>query len=159
GDDACAACHPTHADSYRQHPMGRSLIPLVQDTPVETFDEAAHNPFERLNTQFLVECRSGAMVHKARTGDAQGQVVADDAADVQSALGSGTRGRSYLINREGYLFLSPVSWYSQQKVWDLTPGMAGVYPRQRIVDVICLFCHVNHAEAVAHTRNRFAEPI
>src|SRR5262249_42400012 len=134
GDAACAACHATHADSYHQHPMGRSLAPVGEDTPIEAFDESAHNPFDRLSTHFVVERRPGGMVHRAQRRDAQGQVVAEDVARVGFVLGSGTRGRSYLVNQDGYLFMSPVSWYTQQKGWDLSPGFENAYPRQRVVD-------------------------
>src|SRR5581483_2731240 len=30
GDQACARCHRRITDSYRRHPMGRSLAPVVQ---------------------------------------------------------------------------------------------------------------------------------
>jgi hypothetical protein len=159
GDAVCAACHPGQAESYHQHPMGRSLAPVAHDTPLEAFDEAAHNPFDRLNTRFAVEHRPGGMVHTAQRRDAQGRVVAEEIAPVDFVLGSGTRGRSYLVSRDGYLFMSPVSWYSQRKGWDLSPGFESTYPRQRVVDVTCLFCHANYVEAVPHTRNRFANPI
>ena len=37
-------------------------------------------------------------------------------------LGSGRQGASYLIDRDGFLFQSPISWYAQQRRWDLSPG-------------------------------------
>ena len=42
GDDVCAGCHAAVARSYREHPMGRSLSPVVSATPLERFDERAH---------------------------------------------------------------------------------------------------------------------
>src|SRR5207244_12019903 len=75
GDTACATCHKSLAESYRRHPMGRSLAPVSQSTPLERFDQTAHNPFESLGFQFLVERLPGGMTHKAIRRDAQGRAV------------------------------------------------------------------------------------
>ncbi|HYO82151.1 MAG TPA: hypothetical protein VES20_12170 [Bryobacteraceae bacterium] len=58
-------------------------------------------------------------------------------------IGSGHVGRSYLITLGGRLFQSPLSYYSHQKRWDMSPG----YERElapdfdRPVGADCLFCH------------------
>jgi hypothetical protein len=159
GDTACAGCHPSQAESYQHHPMGRSLAPVSESKPLERFDTAAHNPFDSLGFQFLVERLPGGMVHKALRRNGAGQVVTEVDAEIQFVLGSGTRGRSYLINRDGYLFQSPISWYTQKNVRDLSPGFESSYPPERPIEVACLFCHANEAQAVEHTRNRYQVPI
>jgi predicted CXXCH cytochrome family protein len=159
GDEACAACHLDKAETYRQHPMGRSFALVSRAAPVERYDPQAHNPFGKLDFQFLVERQGPHVIHKERRRSPQGQVVTEFAAEVQYAIGSGTRGRTYLIQRDGYLFQSPVSWYSQPGVWDLTPGFALVEHFERPAKVECLFCHCNQVDAVAHTLNRYRPPI
>ena len=32
------------------------------------------------------------------------------------------RGSAYLIERDGFLFQSPITWYARQRRWDLSPG-------------------------------------
>ena len=96
--------------------------------PLERYDPSAHNPFESLGVQFLVERRPEAMLHKAIRRDLSGRVVVEVAAEIAFVLGSGTRGRSYLLNRDGYLFQSPLSWYTQKSAWDLSPGFALLPP-------------------------------
>ena len=39
-----------------------------------------------------------------------------------SYIGSGRRGRSYLFATDGFLFESPVNWYADEHVWDMTPA-------------------------------------
>ncbi|HEV3260494.1 MAG TPA: tetratricopeptide repeat protein, partial [Gemmataceae bacterium] len=81
-------------------------------------------------------------------------------AEVQFVLGSGTRGRTYLVNRDGYLFESPISWYRQAHAWDLSPGYANNnHHFTRPVNAECLFCHANQAAAVEHTANRYRQPV
>jgi tetratricopeptide (TPR) repeat protein len=159
GNETCAQCHPSQAAAYRQHPMSRSLAPLARSEPLERYDKSAHNPFESLGFQFLVERRPDAMLHKAIRRDPAGRVVTEVDAEVAFVLGSGVRGRSYLLNRDGYLFQSPVSWYTQKGAWDLSPGFEFSYPPERPVVASCLFCHSNQAEAVEDTRNRYRSPI
>src|SRR5262245_20091524 len=140
GDEACAACHVEIAASYREHPMGRSLGPVAPSGPREPAPPA---PFDKLGFHFSVEWQDGRMIHKAARLDAEGRSVVEDVADVRYALGSGRRGRSYLIERDGRLFQSPVSWFTQAPAWDLSPGFASIYPGERVVEPSCLFCHAN----------------
>src|SRR5207245_503019 len=102
GDDACAQCHPEEAETYRRHPMGRSLAPVSQAAALERYDADAHNPFEKLGFQFLVENHGTQVLHKEMRRDAQSRAITEVDAEIQFALGSGTRGRSYLIQRDGF---------------------------------------------------------
>jgi tetratricopeptide (TPR) repeat protein len=64
------------------------------------------------------------------------------------------------MNRQGYLFQSPISWYSERQVWDLSPHLGkSVDPPYRPVQALCLYCHANHVDPVEHTGNQFHEPI
>ena len=154
GDEACASCHLDKAETYRRHPMGRSLAPIAQVASRQNYDKEAGNPFEALGFQFLVERRGDQVVHKERTRDAAGKLITETAASVQFAIGSGTHAYSYLIQRDGVLYQSPVTWFSQKKTWDLSPSFAGYYLRfERPILPGCLFCHCNHAEPVPDTLN------
>ena len=48
--------------------------------------------------------------------------IAQNEAEVQFAVGSGRQGVAYLIERDGFLFQSPITWYPRQRQWDLSPG-------------------------------------
>src|SRR5262249_53136374 len=148
GDQECSGCHGKETKEYRQHPMGRSFAPTSEAAPVERYEPAARNPFEKFGFQFLVERRGERVVHKEKR---TGQTAAELEAEVHYAVGSGTRGRTYLIDRDGYLFQSPISWYSQEGFWDLTPGLQVQEHFERPARVQCLFCHCNQIEPVPDT--------
>src|SRR5262249_52353349 len=74
--------------------------------------------------------------------------------EVHYAIGSGTRGRSYFTSHDGYLLRTPISWFSQKAIWDLSPGFVLHMPSRRPI-VECLFCHTNHADCVAGSLNHF----
>jgi Tfp pilus assembly protein PilF len=159
GDDKCAACHEEIARSYRQHPMGRSLLPIASIAARRRYDAAVHNPFEALGTLFEVVPQGERVVHRQLGRDDKGQAVYELDMSVDYVLGSGTRGHSYLSERDGYLMQTPISWYSQKQIWDKSPGF-GIEERPgRPVSGECLFCHANRTRPRAGSVNHYETPI
>src|SRR5262249_14987360 len=107
-----------------------------------------------------VERRGAQVVHQELRRAADGRVLTALEAEVQYVLGSGTHGRAYLIQRDGFLFQSPISWYTRGQVWGLDPSAGTYESRQfyRPVSTRCLFCHGNDARPVADTLNRSEVP-
>ncbi len=74
-------------------------------------------------------------------------------------VGSNTRGRTYLFERDDYWFETPVNWYAKKRVWDMAPNYlnAREMPLTLPVDANCLHCHVSGvATALPAARNHFA---
>jgi predicted CXXCH cytochrome family protein len=74
-------------------------------------------------------------------------------------IGSNTRGRTYLFERDGYWFETPVNRYAKKRVWDMAPNYltAREMPLTLPVDANCLHCHVSGVEtALPGARNHFA---
>ena len=159
GDAACARCHAEIAQTYRQHPMGRSLAPIESATVIG--DEAGGRPlFEANGLEYSIERRDGRVVHRETRRDPTGRIVARNEAEVQFVLGSGSQGISYLIERDGFLFQSPISWYVQPRRWDLSPGYQKTNAHfDRPVVSTCVYCHANRVEPVKGTMNRYQPPI
>jgi predicted CXXCH cytochrome family protein len=185
GDTACAACHLDKMTTFHAHPMGRSspaitslaglelgglaapLDPLPGSTALaarlgalERYGTAVHNPFKAQGHTYRVERRGPNVFHIEEQRDAEGRVILAVEAPVVMAVGSGSRGRSYVVNREGSLVQSPISWFSQRGIWDLSPG----YERhnqhfERPIGRHCLYCHTNRAEPVPDTVNRYRVPL
>ena len=156
GDEACAACHRDLVASFHKHPMGRSLSPIAASAPLERFEEAAHNPFEAAGSLFSIDRRSDRVIHKETV---PGSTVEAEA-DIAYAIGSGRQGRSYLIDREGFLFQSPISWYPLKGTWDLSPGYEEFNKHfNRPIVAECLFCHVNRVEPDTHAANLYYQPV
>jgi Flp pilus assembly protein TadD len=159
GDQTCADCHPREARSYRQHPMGRSFAPMFEVADHERCDVGAHNPFEKFGLDYRVERDGQRVFHRETPHAAGGRPAFDLKVEIHYAMGSGTRGRSYLIDRDGYLFQSPISWYAQSAAWDLSPGYTETQHFERPIEAQCLFCHANDANPVEHTLNLYRKPL
>jgi len=158
GDESCARCHSRIARTYRQHPMARSCAPVSSVAALEQYEKA--NPFDAAGFQFLVETRDQRVFHRTSRLDAERRPLARSEVEVQFVIGAGSRGRSYLVNRNGYLFQSPISWYSERQVWDLSPHLgSSVDQLYRPVQPLCLFCHADHVDPVKESGNRYREPI
>src|SRR5262245_47240648 len=157
-DGRCADCHADLAASYGEHPMGRPLVPAAQP------GAAAHaapqtTSFQALGYQFLVESDGDRVRQRCTRLGPDGRPAAELVWDVDYTIGSGGRGHSYLTDRDGYLVQTPVSWYSQKKKWDLSPGFSPAMLKGRAVLHEHLICHANRAHPVEGTVNRYARPV
>jgi predicted CXXCH cytochrome family protein len=79
--------------------------------------------------------------------------------DLRYFIGSGKRGRTYLFERFGYWFESPINWYGKKQVWDMAPNFqsAREVPLTLPVDPGCLHCHAsNVARSLPEARNLYS---
>jgi hypothetical protein len=156
GDAACVECHETHGEHYRRHPMGRSVTPVSAVTSLDGHVSSGGTPFPALGVWFSAERRGAGLLDREVARDSGGRIVAETAAPVDYVIGSGAHAYSYLLNRDGVLTQSPVSWYRQKKALDLSPGFGpGPELFERPIAPGCLFCHANHAEAKPDAMNKY----
>jgi hypothetical protein len=167
GPRVCAGCHRDIYSRFRQHPMGQSLATVASASPIERYGPAACNPFvadspfAAFGLHYQVRRQGKRVLHREWVADPTGKVLAQVEAEVQFVIGSGQRGRAYLVNHDGYLFQSPITWYPEVGRWDLAPGYEGAHNRHfhRPISIGCLFCHCDRANAVPDTVNRYQQPI
>lgn len=159
GDAACAECHKEIAATFAKHPMGRSLAPLTAASSADDYSAAVKNPFSKFGHRYRVERRADKVFHHEEQLDERGGLLASNTAEAAYVLGSGTRGKSYLVQRGNTLYQSPISWFNEERIWDISPGYNDELHFNRPIDARCLFCHANRAETVAGAINGFREPI
>ena len=166
GDEACAGCHRSESRSYHAHPMGRGMFAAADSVHLEQYDAGVNNPFQAGPFHFQVSRKGTKLVHKEWCQDAKGRVVAQKEVEMAYAIGSGTHALSYLWQRDGFLFQSPITWYAKDSLdpastskWNLSPGYETVQAHfSRPIDTRCLYCHSQEAHHVPHTVNRYREP-
>ena len=76
-------------------------------------------------------------------------------------IGSGRKGRSYLFSVQGFLFETPINWYSQEGKWGMTPAYADAkqIPMNLPALMDCMNCHGSGLQPpVAGTDNKFSGP-
>jgi hypothetical protein len=141
GSQVCAECHQELHESFSQHPRANSMFTASEAPDNENFAEARFRAPG--NREYRVERRNGRVFHHETMFDKNGKPIYDMAREVSHVLGSGRRGRSYLIEEAGYLYQSPISWYSHAEKWDLPPGYVGFDHARfwRRLGEGCFYCH------------------
>jgi hypothetical protein len=158
GDAACVKCHKDETATYKHHPMARSTIAIGDLN--QPLDKKHNNPFVHDGVTFEVFKEGNRFFHRRRRFDDAGKLLYEFKQEVHYAIGSGAMGYSYLSRTDdGFVFQTPISWYSQKQQWNLSPGMdqGGVKPR--VVHGYCLNCHANRVLFREDSINRYDEPI
>lgn len=158
GSSECSECHAEIAARYHASGMGQSLWKIGSESPIEDYERT--NSFSPDGHHFYsVERTDEGVFHHERLADDAGQTIYDQAVKIDFVVGSGLQGRSYLFNRNGMLYMSPIGWYSRAGKWDLSPGYQLPSHRRfdRRVPAACLECHAGQMNLTDRT-DVFAEP-
>ncbi len=159
GGAACAKCHAEIAETYKTHPMSRSIVPVDAESepPISNPRDTRVMGQQRL---FEVENAAGVMRHHELMYDDAGELIYDQAVRITYVVGSGRRARAYLHHRGPLLFMSPLNWYARTQQWDLAPGYKPDDPRRfdrRVTDE-CLSCHTGRVAPVGRSLNQYENP-
>jgi tetratricopeptide (TPR) repeat protein len=162
-DAACAGCHREIYDLYRKTPMAQASGPAIEGFQPGALNHAASGVSYRIFQQSN-QGLSRVYLSFERAGDAAeaGTTAGRDLKgrrELTYFLGSGTRGRTYLFQDEGYWFEIPINWYAKKRVWDMAPNYltAQEMPLTMAVDPGCLRCHATAAQpSLPEARNKYA---
>ncbi|HEY2911554.1 MAG TPA: hypothetical protein VGI99_14985 [Gemmataceae bacterium] len=158
GSAVCARCHDKIAHAYDHHPMGQSSFP-VADRAIGNLVNGGRAEFDALGSHFRVD-RAGPRLSATETrAGANGRPIYETTTDIAAVIGSGAKGQSFLTLQDGFVSQSPVSWFAQKQLWDVSPGFPPELHAGRPIEAACLFCHTNRVAAVSGTVNRFEEPV
>jgi Flp pilus assembly protein TadD len=116
--------------------------------------------FDAQGLRYSIIHEDGRVIHQETRHDASGRVVAQNQAEVSYVIGSGRQAFSFLIERDGFLFESPITWYARKRRWGLSPNYeVRNYHFERPILSECLFCHANRVERTTSAINRYKTPI
>lgn len=146
GSERCAGCHSQQHDSYLLTAHSRSLqkVDLDDEPPDGQFD---HKPSGR---SYRVLRKDGQIRHQEFIRTSLGEEITLSDFDVKYLMGSGRHTRSYVIETDGFLVESPITWYESRAEWGMSPGegynVAQHWAFERPIDERCVFCHVGQAQ-------------
>jgi tetratricopeptide (TPR) repeat protein len=128
---------------------GAAIGGLMQGSFTHAISGVHYRIFTRQGAAWLSYARSAT----APNGYLGGEI------ELKYFVGSNTRGRTYLFERDGLWFEAPVNWYAKKQLWDMAPNFQNALemPLTLPVDSNCLHCHATDvADALPGARNRFA---
>lgn len=150
GSQACASCHADIYRSYSETAMARASGPASDGLIAGEFQHPRTGIHYRIYSQdgrvWLGFDRDRPALHGKR--------------ELLYYIGSGRRGRTYLFFEDGFLFESPVNWYAQKRLWDMTPAYQDASQMPMLPAVpACLNCHTSGMQPPqAGTGNRYPMP-
>ena len=149
-DASCATCHKKIYDSYEQTIMAKASGKAADGLVTGDF---FHQPSRVKYRVFEKDGRTWMSYDRDSDPKLKGQ------RELLYYIGSGRKGRSYLFSVQGFLFETPINWYSQEARWNMAPAYteAQQIPMNLPSLVDCLNCHTSGLQApIAGTENRFA---
>ena len=169
GSDACRECHQEIYDRYKASPMGRSI--RTAEAAIAELGDEQRVAFHAGPRDYEVSVVDGKLLH-AESMVHDGEPLYRQQKEIAYVLGSGQRGRSYLIHEHDRLFQSPIGWYAASHfeqddqgasrqdssgAWDLSPGyQPESHPRfSRVIDEGCLYCHAGRTNPKEASHDRF----
>ena len=141
GSQVCASCHAGIFATYAKTAMGRSMALGNSATgnalpvPFTVFDSDSGEYFE-------VSRKDGDYYQSVYAVDHAGKEMLRQAWKLPFVIGAGENGFGLLLQRDGYLFEGPLTYYTKSQVWSFSPG----YERRNLaftrpVIAECVGCH------------------
>jgi hypothetical protein len=144
GIETCASCHRSNHSSYLLTAHSRALSDL--DPQKEPPDGSFHH--QASGRSYRVYRRGTEFRHEEVLRTADGQEVARLDLPIRYLIGSGHFCRSYLVEVDGFLHESPITWYTSRQKWDMSPGydFAQHWSFERPARLVCVACHAGRVE-------------
>lgn len=162
GKESCKKCHEEIYQEFVKSGMGHSFYKPGEQPWIENFQQAiVYDPYSQLNYEpFLFD--NQLYIKEFRLKDGK-DTLFSNLWKIDWIVGSGRQTRSYIVERNGYLYEAPITWYSQKQIWDLSPGYhEGLNSGfRRPLGEECIHCHngyspfsqgtINHFQKISHS--------
>ena len=156
GSASCSKCHLGIYRQFSKTSMGRSMAPITAEL-LRTIPASAEVYDPKLDRHFEVHSKDGKLYQGEYQTDADGNEVFRDSRALDWIIGAGMNGFGALLERDGYLFEAPLSYYSKSAKWGLSPGYEfGDYGFNRPALGACVSCHSGRPRPIAATNGRYA---
>lgn len=151
GNETCAECHIRECDSFSKTSHSRTLGPVK--AAVEPADGEFYHAAS--NRHYRAYRDGDTFRHREFIRNELGEEVVLADHPLSLVVGSGHHARTYLIESDGFLMESPLTWYASKNAWEISPGFdSNNSGFSRPIYVECLFCHSGRVETVEQNRGR-----
>ena len=160
GSVSCAGshCHEEICRDFSRQPMGRSMAPANLPSELEKVPKRITLFKPKLNRYFEVFRQGNDIYQSEYQLDEKGQTIFKSTHRLDYVVGAGLPGYTYLFRRGQWFFEAPLSYYSENNQWDMSPG----YETKDIgftrpVNLACLACHNGQPEPVPKRDGEYQE--
>jgi predicted CXXCH cytochrome family protein len=155
GMQQCKNCHADKHETFMHTGMGLSFDSATAQKSsgifkkhtivFDSLNELYYHPFFKNDSMFITEFKLDGKdtIHK-RTEF------------ISYIIGSGQHTNSHMVLFNNYLYQAPITFYTQEKKWDLAPGFKEKNTRfSRIIEKECLSCHNYFPKTVEGSINKY----
>lgn len=158
GMQVCRSCHADVYESYIKTGMGRSFAPAVRERSSAEFGAHAAAVYDRKNDLYYRPFLQNDSLYIQEFRLWGRDTIHSRTEKIDFIIGSGHHTNSHLFWRNGYLHQAPITFYVQERRWDLAPGFEEYNERfGRWIASECLTCHNHYPKPVAGSENRYAD--
>ncbi|MBV70523.1 MAG: hypothetical protein CMH52_04160 [Myxococcales bacterium] len=159
GPEVCADCHPDIVSGFLETGMGHSLYTVKAAETIEDFSpekSVITHPKTGVVYRAFTDETGAYFQEESLPGTGYKRVV-----EATHVIGSGNHTRSYLGSVDGELIEMPLTWYTERKMWDMSPGYERENHRRftRPIKPICLFCHNDPTPVQQHKVASYSRPL
>jgi tetratricopeptide (TPR) repeat protein len=155
GMGTCRKCHDDIYQSFVRTGMGQSFALATRSKSAADFSKATlYDRFSNFSYTALWK-NDSLFIKEYRL---QGTDTIHNRTElVNFIIGSGQHTNSHMQSVNGYVHQMPMTFYTQQKRWDLPPGFEdGMNTRfSRKIGLECMTCHNAYPEFVMGSENKF----
>jgi hypothetical protein len=159
GSKACARCHIDIYNSFIKTEMGQSVSLPDGPSQLEITQRPVTIQAEKFKRSYQVFRKGPELFQSEYEVGADAKEIFRATHKIEYVIGAGANGYSYVVKRGDYLFEAPLSYYSQSRAWELSPGYEFAdYGFSRPIQTACIICHSGLPEPVPQRNGLFKNP-
>ncbi len=157
GGQTCRSCHSEIHNDFMQTGMGKSFHLASQEKTAASYGVHDLVYDEKSNFYYKPYFENGSMYIKEFRLSGK-DTIHSRVEKIAYIVGSGQHTNSHILNENGYIFQAPITYYTQDKKWDMAPGFEEINLRfSRTLEAECLTCHNHFPKKVEGSFHKFEE--
>jgi len=157
GMQTCQSCHPDVYETFTQTGMGLSFDTASISKTSADFSKH-HIIFDTLNSLYYRPFFKDSIFYIEEFRLTGKDTIHKRVEKVDYIIGSGQHTNSHIFSFNGYIYQAPITYYTQEKRWDMAPGFKSSNLRfSRLLNTECITCHNHYPTHVEGSHNKFSE--
>lgn len=159
GMQTCIQCHENIHKSYQHTGMGRSFADAHLANSHAIFDDIQPIYDQNSDFHYLPFTKDSLIYIKEFRLSDSGDTIHQRIEKVSYIVGSGHHTNSHIIDINGYIYQAPITYYTQDKKWDMAPSYReqGNLRFDRLLNSECITCHNHFPTLAPGATNKFTQ--
>lgn len=142
GMKTCATCHQDKHQTFIHTGMGLSFDSATRQKSSAVFG-VSHQVYDSFSNMHYYPFWNNEKLYIKEYRLLGKDTTHQFTQEINYIVGSGQHTNSHLMERNGYIYQAPITFYVQKQKWDLAPGFEGGNNSRfsRILNSECISCH------------------